>query len=67
MTGSAIVVSLVVRDHAGCEIWDSPEQLAAFGERLMPILTAIGIEFSADPEISAVHNIVTRREGRRSP
>lgn len=42
------------------EIWDSREQLAAFGERLMPILADAGIEFSADPEILDVHNIVKR-------
>jgi hypothetical protein len=42
------------------EIWDSREQLQAFGERLMPILAEIGIEFSGDPEILEVHNIVKR-------
>jgi len=42
------------------EIWDSPEQLQAFGERLMPILADVGIEFSGDPEIFEVHNIVKR-------
>jgi hypothetical protein len=42
------------------EIWDSREQLEAFGERLMPILADIGIEFSGDPEIFEVHNIVKR-------
>ncbi len=42
------------------EIWDSREQLQAFGERLMPILADIGIEFSGDPEIFEVHNIVKR-------
>jgi hypothetical protein len=42
------------------EIWDSREQLAAFGERLMPVLADVGIEFSADPEISKLHNIVKR-------
>jgi hypothetical protein len=42
------------------EIWDSREQLAAFGERLMPLLTEIGIEFSGEPEIFDVHNIVKR-------
>jgi len=42
------------------EIWDSREQFAAFGERLMPILTASGIEFSGEPEIFEVHNIVKR-------
>ena len=42
------------------EIWDSREQLQAFGEVLMPILADIGIEFSGDPEIFEVHNIVKR-------
>ena len=31
------------------EIWDSEEQLRAFGERLMPILHEVGIEFSGPP------------------
>ena len=42
------------------EIWDSREQLQAFGERLMPILTDIGIEFSGEPEIIEVQNIIKR-------
>jgi hypothetical protein len=42
------------------EIWDSREQLEAFGEQLMPILTEIGIEFSAEPEIFEVHNLAKR-------
>ena len=42
------------------EIWDSREQFAAFGERLMPILAAAGIEFSGEPEIFEVHNTVKR-------
>ena len=42
------------------EIWDSREQLEAFGERLMPILSDAGIEFSGDPEILEVHRIVKR-------
>ena len=42
------------------EVWDSREQLQAFGERLMPILADIGIEFSGEPEIFEVHNIVKR-------
>ena len=40
------------------EIWDSREQMQAFGERLMPILADIGIEFSGEPEIFEVGNIV---------
>jgi hypothetical protein len=42
------------------EIWSSPEQLQAFGDQLMPILTDVGIEFSAEPEIFEVHNLVKR-------
>jgi hypothetical protein len=42
------------------EIWDSPEQFAAFGERLMPILAKAGIEFSGPPEISEVHRVMKR-------
>ena len=42
------------------EIWDSREQFAAFGERLMPVLADAGIEFSGPPEIFEVHNIVKR-------
>jgi hypothetical protein len=42
------------------EIWDSQEQLQAFGERLMPILEDIGIEFSGAPEIFEVHNLIER-------
>ena len=42
------------------EIWDSPEQFAAFGERLLPLLTEAGIEFSSDPEIFEAHNIISR-------
>jgi hypothetical protein len=41
------------------EIWDSQQQLEAFGERLMPILSAIGIE-PGEPEVTAIHNIVKR-------
>ncbi len=42
------------------EIWDSPEQFEAFGERLMPILAKAGIEFSGAPEISEVHKVLKR-------
>ncbi len=42
------------------EIWDSREQFKAFGERLMPILADAGIEFSDEPKIFEVHNIVKR-------
>jgi hypothetical protein len=42
------------------EIWDSREQLEAWGEKLMPVLTEAGIEFSGEPEVFEVHNLVKR-------
>jgi len=42
------------------EIWDSREQFEAYGERLMPLLADAGIEFSGEPEIFEVHNIIKR-------
>jgi hypothetical protein len=41
------------------EIWDSQEQLDAFGERLMPILAEVGIE-PGQPEVMSIHNVVKR-------
>jgi hypothetical protein len=41
------------------EIWDSREQLEAFGERLMPVLAEVGIE-PGQPEVMEIHNIVRR-------
>lgn len=42
------------------EIWDSAEQLQAFGERMMPVLSELGIEFSGEPEIFEVQNTYKR-------
>ena len=42
------------------EVWDSQEQIQAYGEILMPILADVGIEFSGDPEVFEVHNIIKR-------
>jgi hypothetical protein len=42
------------------EVWDSMEEFEAFGERLMPILTANGVELAGPPEIIDVHNIIKR-------
>jgi hypothetical protein len=42
------------------EVWDSPEQLQAYGEVLMPILEDVGIQFSSEPEVFQVHNIIRR-------
>ena len=41
------------------EIWDSPEQLEAFGQRLMPLLAELGIE-AGEPEVLQIHNIQRR-------
>jgi hypothetical protein len=41
------------------EIWDSREQLDAFGERLMPVLSEVGID-PGEPEVIEIHNIVKR-------
>lgn len=41
------------------EIWDSREQLEAFGKRLMPLLAEVGIDPGV-PEIVEIHNIVKR-------
>jgi hypothetical protein len=42
------------------EIWDSREQFEAWGEKLMPVLTESGIEFSGEPEVFEIHNLVKR-------
>ena len=42
------------------EIWDSREQFEAFSERLIPVLTEAGVEFSGEPEVFEVHNIDKR-------
>jgi hypothetical protein len=41
------------------EIWDSLEQFQAFGERLMPVLTEVGID-PGEPEMLEIHNIIRR-------
>jgi hypothetical protein len=40
------------------EVWDSREHLNAGADQLMAILADVGIEFSGEPEILEVHNIV---------
>ena len=45
-------------DLSASEIWTSREQFEAYGEKLMPILSDMGIEFSAEPEIFEVQNLV---------
>lgn len=41
------------------QVWDSQQQLDAFGERLMPILADLGIN-PGEPEVLEVHNIIKR-------
>ena len=41
------------------EIWNSQEQMGAFAERLMPILSEVGVEYTQEPEILTVKNVVT--------
>ncbi len=42
------------------EIWDSREQFEAFGEKLMPVLTQAGVQFSGEPEVFEVHSVERR-------
>ena len=41
------------------EIWDSQEQLYAFGERLRPVLEEAGID-PGTPELLPIHNVIKR-------
>jgi hypothetical protein len=41
------------------EIWDSEEKWQAFGERLMPVLSDVGIE-PGEPTVIPIHNVVKR-------
>ena len=37
------------------EVWESQEQLDAFGEKLMPRLESAGIQLSGQPEVFEAH------------
>ncbi len=41
------------------QVWDSREQMDAFGRRIMPILAEMGIN-PGEPEVVEVHNIIKR-------
>jgi hypothetical protein len=41
------------------EVWDSREQIDAFGQRLMPLLADVGID-PGEPETFEIHNIIRR-------
>ncbi len=43
-------------DHRVSEIWDSQEQMEAFGEHLTPVLADIGIEVNP-PEFLEIHSM----------
>jgi hypothetical protein len=40
------------------EVWESQAKFEVFGEKLMPILTEIGVELEGPPEIFEVHNTI---------
>lgn len=39
------------------DVWDSPTQLQAFAETLMPVLAGVGVT-PPEPQIHKVHNVV---------
>lgn len=39
------------------DVWESPEALAAFGERLLPILQELGV--TATPQVDPAYRIVS--------
>jgi len=43
------------RDFKVSEIWESEEQLRAFGEQLMPLLNEVGVQVVGEPEVFEVH------------
>ena len=45
--------------HKVSQVWDSQEQMEAFGARLTPILAELGIN-PGEPEVVEVHNIIRR-------
>ena len=40
------------------DIWESQEQLEAFGQTLVPILAGLGVEMGAPPTPARVHNVI---------
>lgn len=39
------------------DVWDSPDQLQAFAETLMPLLAGVGVT-PPEPQMQEVHNVV---------
>jgi hypothetical protein len=47
------------RDIRVSEIWESQEQLEAFGEKLRPRIEQAGVQLSGEPEVFEAHNVET--------
>ena len=47
------------RDIRVSEVWESQEQLDAFGEKLRPRLEEAGIELTGQPEVFEAHIVET--------
>jgi len=41
-------------------IWDSHDQMEAFGEKLMPVLSDASVEMAGEPQVFEVHNLEKR-------
>ncbi len=39
------------------EIWESPEQLRAFHDQIMPVLDEVAVQQSGEPDIFEVHEL----------
>ena len=39
------------------EIWESPEQLTAFREQILPVLDEVGVQVGGEPEVFEVHEL----------
>ncbi len=43
------------------EIWESPEQLTAFREQMLPVLAEVGVQVAGEPEVFEVHALEQRQ------
>ena len=53
------VAFIVDGDLRVSEIWDSQEKFEAFGEKLRPVLSEVGIE-PGEPQQLEIHNLIKR-------
>ena len=49
------------------EIWDSEEQFRAFTERLLSVLSEVGVQIGGEPEVFEVHELQKRSGGSPAP